>query len=108
MKWLILPITTIIAAMFTFRFVPVKDKNHKFWKFANSHPEVAYYFFKGEDCFMLFDYKPLNGYRPCLSSGKWEGPFRLNIPSRRCSLTIYGQSPYYQIALENFMKRCHV
>ena len=108
MKWLILLITAVITAVSCFRFAPDKSGKHKFWKFAKSHPEVAYYFFKGEDCFMLFDYKPQNGYGPDLSSGEWDGPFRLNMPSRGCTLTIYGRTPYYETALQNFIERFHI
>jgi len=108
MKWLTFPFIALISAVSNYGSAPAKGRKRKFWKFAKDHPEVAYYFFKGEDCFMVFDYKPQNGYRPNLSSGEWDGPFRLHMPSRGCTLNIYGQSPYYQIALENFMDRFHV
>jgi len=82
-----------------------KGRKNKFWKFAASHPEVAYYFLKGEDCFIIFDYMPEDGYQNNLPFGKWDGPFTLDIPSRRCSLTIFGRPPYHQVAEQNFMDR---
>jgi len=108
MKWLILLFSAVIAIGSCFRFIPGKGGRHKFWEFAKSHPEVAYYFFKGEDCFMVFDYTPQNGNQPDLPSGEWEGPFKLPVPSRRCTLTIYGRSPYYHNAMQNFIERFRV
>jgi len=48
--------------------------------------------------------KPPDGYRANLPSGEWDGPFKLHVPSRNKFVTIYGQSPEYDIAQENFMR----
>jgi len=107
MVWFIMVLMALGAVIVYFLFDPVNVKRHRFWKFAENHPEAAYYFFKGEDCFMVFDYNPQNGCRPDLSSGEWDGPFKLRIPSRGCTLTIYGRSPHYKYAIENLMERFH-
>jgi len=101
MKWLI---GIAIVGFLFYRFVLVKSGNLKFWKVANSHPEDAYVFFKHNDCFVVFDSDPPGGCRANLLSGEWDGPFRLQVPSKDRVVTIYGRVPEYQSAQDNFIR----
>jgi|LQYC01.1.fsa_nt_gi hypothetical protein len=104
MEWLI---GIVIVGFLYYRFVIVKGGNLKFWKIVNGHPEEAYYFFKGNDCFMVFDSEPPGGYRANLPPGEWDGPFKLPVPSKNSVVTIYGRSPEYQTAQEDFIRSIH-
>lgn len=104
MKWIII---IVVAGFLYYLFVLVKYGNIKFWKVAKSHPEEAYSFFTENDSFLVFDSKPPDGYRANLPPGKWDGPFRLHVPSRNNFIAIYGRSPEYRIAQEDFIKTLH-
>jgi hypothetical protein len=104
MKWLIV---IVVAGFLYYRFVLVKGGNLKFWKIVKTHPEEAYSLFTDNDCFVVFDRNPPDGYQANLPLGEWDGPFRLHVPSRTRFVTIYGRSPDYQIAQEDFMKIYH-
>ena len=104
MKWLII---IVVAGILYYRFVLVKGGNLKFWKFAKAHPEEAYSYFVGNDAFVVFDSKPLEGYKANLRSGEWDGPFKLHVPSINRLVTIYGRPPEYQTAQEDFMRSLH-
>ena len=104
MEWLI---GIAIVGFLYCHFVLIKSGNLKFWKVANVHPEEAYAFFKRNDCFVVFDSEPPSGYRANLPSGDWDGPFKLPVPSQNRVVTIYGRSPDYQTAQDNFMGSIH-
>lgn len=104
MEWLI---GILIVGFLYYRFVLVKGGNLKFWKVVNSHPEEAYSFFKRNDCFVVFDSDPSGGYRANLPAGEWDGPFKLPVPSKDRVVTIYGRTPEYHDAQEDFIKSIH-
>ena len=37
----------------------------------------------------------------------WNGPFKLLVPSKSRVVTIYGRSPEYQVAQEDFVRSIH-
>ena len=104
MEWII---AIAVVGFLYYRFVLVKSGNLKFWKVAQAHPEEAYAFFKRNPCFVVFDSEPPGGYRASLPSGEWDGPFKLPVPSQNRVITIYGRSPEYQAAQENFIGSIH-
>ena len=104
MEWLI---GIAIVGFLYYHFVLVKSGNLKFWKVAHAYPEEAYAFFKRNDCFVVFDCKPPGGYKTNLPPGNWDGPFKLQVPSQNRVVTIYGRSPEYQAAQENFIGNIH-
>ena len=63
--------------------------------------------FMDNDAFVVFEDKPTDGYKANLPSGEWDGPFKLHVPSINKFVTIYGRSPEYQTAQENFMRSFH-
>ena len=101
MKWIV---GLLIVGFLYYYFVIKKAGNLKFWKVAQAHPEEAYAFFKGNSCFVIFESEPPGGYRANLPSGEWVGPFKFPVPSQDRVLTIYGHSPEYQIAQNNFLR----
>ena len=104
MEWLI---GIAVIGFLYYHFVFVKSGNLKFWKVANAHPEEAYAFFKQNSCFMVFESEPPGRYRANLPTGKWDGPFKLPVSSQNCVVKIYGRSPEYQAAQENFIGSIH-
>jgi hypothetical protein len=101
LKWLI---GIAIVGFLYYYFVLVKSGNLKFWKAANSHLEEAYVFFKQNPCFVIFDSEPPDGYMANLPAGKWDGPFKFPVPAENKVVTIYGRSPEYLTAQENFVR----
>ena len=106
-KWLIIIVIAVIAGFLYYRFILVKHGNLKFWKFVNAHPEEAYSFFMDNDAFVIFDNKPIDGYKANLPSGDWDGPFKIYVPSKYKVVTIYGRHPEFQIAQKDFMRSFH-
>lgn len=104
MEWLI---GIAVVGFLYYHFVWSKLGNLKFWKLANAHPEEAYSFFKNNSCFVVFDSEPPGGYKANLPSGRWDGPFKLPVPSQNRVVTIYGRSPEYLAAQENFIASIH-
>jgi hypothetical protein len=101
MKWLII---IVVAGFLYYRFVHVKSGNLKFWKFAKENPEEAYSFFMENDAFVVFESKPIDGYKANRPSGEWDGPFKLHVPSINKFVTIFGRPPEYQLAQEKFIR----
>lgn len=101
MEWLI---GIIIFAFLFYHFIMVKNGNLDFWKIANANPEEAYLFFEKSPHFVTFDTKPNGGYKSNLPPGNWEGPFKLPVPSQGKLVTIYGHSPEYQAAQNDFIR----
>ncbi|MEQ1484111.1 hypothetical protein [Methyloglobulus sp.] len=104
MEWLI---SIAVVGFLYYHFILAKSGNLKFWKVANAHPEETYVFFKQNSCFAVFDSEPPGGYRANLPSGEWDGPFKFPVPSQNKVVTIYGRSPEYQTAQENFIRSIH-
>lgn len=102
MGWLI---GVVIVGFLYYHFILVKHGNIKFWKIVSDHPEEAYVFCRASDCFAIFDSKPLGGYRMNLPAGKWDGPFRMSIPSKSEVVIMYGRSSDYEAAQEEFINR---
>ena len=88
-----------------FWFVFMKKGNIDFWKIASRYPEEAYSFFMENENFLVFDEKPQNGYRNHLPQGNWNGPFKLYVPSKGVTVTIYGRYPGFIDAQNEFAKR---
>lgn len=103
MKWLII---IVIAGFLYYRFVLVKGGNLKFWKFAKAHPDEVYSFFTGNDDFVVFDSKPRAVIaRICPRAiGMAHSDY---MSPRNKFVTIFGRSPEYQIAQEDFMRTFH-
>lgn len=101
MEWLI---GIAVVGFLYYRFIIVKSGNLKFWKAAHANPEAAYAFFKQNSCFVVFDSEPPGGYKSNLPSGDWDGPFKFPIPSQYKVVIVYGRSPEYQAAQEDFIR----
>jgi len=99
MKWVIFGIVLVILYYF---FVLKKQGNIDFWKKAGKSPDLAYQLFKEEDCWLVFEDKPLsrNNFPP----GEWDGPFRLSVPMLGGkTITVYGKVPDYVQSQQRFM-----
>ncbi len=100
MKWVV--IIGVILYLY-YRFVMVKAGNLQFWKIANSNPDEAYMFFMASENFFIFEENLGGGYRKNLPPGEWDGPFKLFVPSKRISVTIFGRVPDYEVEQDKFM-----
>lgn len=83
----------------------VKDGNIDFWKFISRDPETAYTFFCKNDCFKVFEDVPVEGFKARLPDGEWDGPFKIFLPSKNKTITIYGLVPRYKIEQEKFISK---
>lgn len=104
MEWLI---GIVVVGFLYYRFVLVKSGNLKFWKIVQANPEEAYDFFKRNACFVVFESDPPGGCRANLPPGKWDGPFKLPVPSQNRVVTIFGRSSELEAAQEKFIGSIH-
>ncbi len=97
-------ILLIALAGVVFWFFIMKTGNIDFWKLAQKHPEEAYSFFVNNNNFIVFDHKPVDGFGSSLPPGDWDGPFKLRVPSKDMTVTIYGKSPEYVESQNEFTR----
>lgn len=83
-------------------FVMRKAGNLKFWQVAARHPSEAMTFFATRDCFFI----DLSGNVDKKGLGEnWVGPFFFSMPSVNRTVKIYGRTPDYLIAQQEFVKK---
>jgi len=103
MEWIIGIVVLVVLYYF---FVMKKHGNLDFWKLAAKSPDSAYQLFKEEDCWLVFEDKPLARNSSNFPHGKWDGPFKLSVPMLGSKvITVYGKVPEYVQSQQRFMKK---
>ena len=100
MQWVLL----VVAIIVVFYFLILKPGRLDFWKIAKKRPDDVYDMFQKQDYWHIFLEKPQGGYKSELPPGEWDGPFWLVVPSLGGTrITIYGKSPEYEKAQQEFV-----
>jgi len=103
MEWIIGIVVLVVLYYF---FVMKKHGNLDFWKLAAKSPDSAYQLFKEEDCWLVFEDKPLARSSNNFPPGEWDGPFKLSVPMLGGKvITVYGKVPEYVQSQQKFMKK---
>lgn len=103
MEWIIAIIVLVVLYYF---FVMKKLGNSDFWKQAAKSSDSAYQLFKEENCWLVFEDKPLARNSSNFPSGEWDGPFKLSVPMLGGKvITVYGKFPEYVQSQRRFMKK---
>lgn len=71
-----------------------KNGKPEFWKWAGSHPEEAYSFYKEDSEVWLVIDNPASDKE--IDKNTWVGPFRLFVPSLGRTIKIYGKNGKYE------------
>ncbi len=100
MVWFFLGLGLVLLYYF---LVLKKRGNIDFWRKAGKFPDAAYQYFKGEDCWLVFEEEPPP--RKDFPPGEWDGPFRLAVPMLGGkTVTVFGRAPEYILSQQRFMK----
>ena len=103
MEWLL---GIVVLAILYYFFVMKKHGNLDFWKLAVKYPDSAYYLFKEEDCWLIFEDKSLAHNHNNFPPGEWDGPFKLSVPILGGKMiTVYGKVPEYVQSQQKFMTK---
>ncbi len=76
-----------------------------FWKVAHKNGDLAYDFFKENDCWIVFEERPIEGYREELPPGEWDGPFIHVVPKLNRRVRLYGKVGEYEKSEDEFLNR---
>lgn len=102
MEWFV---GIVIFAVLFYFIIMKKHGNLDFWKIATSVPDLAYLYFKENECWFVFEDKPSSGFRNNLPQGEWDGPFKLVVPMLGGkTITIFGKVPDYIQSEHEFME----
>jgi|APSaa5957512493_1039668.scaffolds.fasta_scaffold266691_1 hypothetical protein len=76
-----------------------------FWKITRNNRDDSYDFFMDNDCWIVFDEKPIDGYKNNLPNGELDGPFFQFVPKLDKRVRIYGKVGEYEKSQDNFLNQ---